>query len=124
MWIYLVHRLPLAAPMIWLGWFCSMQFGNVIRLMEDYAFKEATSIAFAGYRDHMEHLSGVSDGEAHTAMERLALVTISVLGNEPLRLLQKQHQDASPMDRLLSSFAALKGNKESNESEKKEDTKA
>lgn len=110
-WIYLAHRIPLAAPMIWFGWFCSMQYGNVIRLMEDYAFKEATSIAFAGYRDHMEHLSGVSDGEASNALERLALVTISVLGNEPLRLLQKQHQDASPMDKLLSGLKSLKSGK-------------
>lgn len=110
-WVYLAHRLPLAAPMIWLGWFCSMQYGNVIRLMEDYAFKEATSIAFAGYRDHMEHLSGVSDGEASNALERLALVTISVLGNEPLRLLQKQHQDASPMDKMVSMLASLKTGK-------------
>ena len=110
-WIYLAHRIPLAAPMIWFGWFCSMQYGNVIRLMEDYAFKEATSIAFAGYRDHMEHLSGVSEGEASNALERLALVTISVLGNEPLRLLQKQHQDASPMDKLLNGLLSLKSNK-------------
>lgn len=110
-WIYLAHRIPLAAPMIWFGWFCSMQYGNVIRLMEDYAFKEATSIAFAGYRDHMEHLSGVSDGEASNALERLALVTISVLGNEPLRLLQKQQQDASPMDKLLSGLRSLKARK-------------
>ena len=108
-WIYLAHRIPLAAPMIWFGWFCSMQYGNVIRLMEDYAFKEATSIAFAGYRDHMEHLSGVNDGEASNALERLALVTISVLGNEPLRLLQKQHQDASPLDKLLSGLNSFKG---------------
>ncbi len=119
-WIYLAHRIPLAAPMIWFGRFCSMQYGNVIRLMEDYAFKEATSIAFAGYRDHMEHLSGVSDGEASNALEQLALVTISVLGNEPLRLLQKQHQDASPMDKLLTGLRSLRTGKSINTASDKE----
>ena len=101
-WQYLLFRIPLVSPLVWLSWFSAIQYGNVLRLKEDYAFKEATSNAFAGYRDHMEHLKGISEEDGENAMSRLALVTISILGNEPLRLLQKQGQDASPLERLTS----------------------
>lgn len=59
----------------------------------------------------MEHLSGVSSADGENALERLALVTIAVLGTEPLRLLQKQHQDASPMDKVIGLMASLKSSK-------------
>lgn len=99
-WSYLLFRIPLASPLIWLGWFSAIQYGNVLRLKEDYAFKEATSMAFAGYRDHMEHLREVDDSDAGNALNKLALVTISILGNDPLRLLQGQSADASPLDKI------------------------
>lgn len=101
-WSYLLFRIPLASPLIWLGWFSAIQYGNVLRLKEDYAFKEATSMAFAGYRDHMEHLREVDDSDAGNALNKLALVTISILGNDPLRLLQGQSADASPLDKIGS----------------------
>lgn len=98
-WTYLLFRMPLAAPLVWLGWFSAIQYGNVLRLKEDYAFKEATSMAFAGYRDHMEHLHAVNDEQAGTALNQLSLTTIAILGNDPLRLLQQQTADASPWNR-------------------------
>jgi hypothetical protein len=101
-WAYLLYRIPLASPMIWLGWFSAIQYGNVLRLKEDYAFKEATSMAFAGYRDHMEHLGGIAETDAGTALNKLALVTISILGSDPLRLLQGQASDASPIEKITS----------------------
>jgi hypothetical protein len=55
-WWQLLHRLPIAGPLIWLGWFSAIQYGNVVRLQEDYAFKEATSKAFAG----IEIISNIS----------------------------------------------------------------
>lgn len=99
-WGYLLYRIPLASPMIWLGWFSAIQYGNVLRLKEDYAFKEATSMAFAGYREHMEHLGEISETDGTSALNKLALVTISILGSDPLRLLQGQASDVSPIDKL------------------------
>lgn len=101
-WAYLLYRIPLASPMIWLGWFSAIQYGNVLRLKEDYAFKEATSMAFAGYRNHMEHLASITEEDAGSALNKLALVTISILGSDPLRLLQGQASDASPIDKLTA----------------------
>lgn len=95
-WEYLLLRVPFVAPFIWLGWFSAVQYGNIIRVQEDYAFKKATSIAFQGYRDHMEHLHDVDAGEAGTAMKLLATSTIEILSREPLRIYKGPHTDASP----------------------------
>ena len=83
-WTHVLHRLPLASPFIWLAWFSAIQYGNTLRVQEDYAFKEATSKAFEGYRSHMEHLASVDLKEGNTAMTMLAAKTIEILSHEPL----------------------------------------
>ena len=107
-WEQLVSRLPLAAPLIWLGWFSAIQYGNTIRVQEDYAFKEATSKAFQGYKDHMEHLRNVDIDEAQTALTLLSETTIQVLGREPLRIYGKTEQDASPTHSFAQFFRKRK----------------
>jgi hypothetical protein len=99
-WSHVLHRLPLASPVIWLAWFSAIQYGNTLRVQEDYAFKEATSKAFEGYRRHMEHLTSVDLKEGNTAMTMLSAKTIDILGHEPLRILAKSERDASPTHAL------------------------
>jgi hypothetical protein len=95
LWQRVLERLPLTAPLIWLGWFSAIQYGHIIRLQEDYAFKEATSKAFAGYKDHMEHLSSVSDESSKTALDLLSKKTIEILARSPLRIYSKSEDDVS-----------------------------
>lgn len=95
LWQRVLERLPLTAPLIWLGWFSAIQYGHIIRLQEDYAFKEATSKAFAGYKDHMEHLSSVSDESSKTALDLLSKKTIDILARSPLRIYSKSEDDIS-----------------------------
>ena len=94
-WQGILERLPLTAPLIWLGWVSAIQYGNVIRVQEDYAFKEATSKAFEGYRDHMEHLKSVSDESSKTALDLLSKSTIEILSRSPLRIYRKSEDDVS-----------------------------
>jgi transcription-repair coupling factor (superfamily II helicase) len=102
---YLVFRGLLASPLIWLAWFSAIQYGNTVRVQEDYAFKQATSKAFQGYRDHMEHLAAVQGEEASTtALDLLAQRTIEILAREPLRIYGKTDSDASPAAGLLSAW--------------------
>ncbi|MFZ5947439.1 MAG: hypothetical protein ACOYU5_05665 [Stygiobacter sp.] len=95
LWQRVLERLPLTAPLIWLGWFSAIQYGNIIRVQEDYAFKEATSKAFAGYKDHMEHLSSVNDESSKTALDLLSKKTIEILARSPLRIYRKSEDDVS-----------------------------
>lgn len=105
LWEATIHKLPLLAPLIWLGWFSAIQYGNSLRVQEDYAFKEATSNAFQGYRDHMEHLATVKGSDAQTALALLSAQTIKILGEEPLRVFQKNERDASPSSSLKELFS-------------------
>jgi len=107
-WTHVLHRLPLASPLIWLAWFSAIQYGNTLRVQEDYAFKEATSKAFEGYRSHMEHLASVSLKEGNTAMTMLAAKTIEILGHEPLRILAKSERDVSPTHAFAELLRAKK----------------
>lgn len=119
-WNQLLSRLPLAAPLVWLGWFSAIQYGNIIRVQEDYAFKEATSKAFQGYKDHMEHLRNVDLDEGKTALTLLSEATINVLSREPLRIYGKTEQDASPTHVFTGLFRRRKS-KAANESNEKND---
>jgi hypothetical protein len=105
-WTHVLHRLPLASPLIWLGWFSAIQYGNTVRVQEDYAFKEATSKAFEGYRRHMEHLASVDLKEGNTAMTMLAAKTIEILAHEPLRIYEKSERDVSPTHAVAELISA------------------
>lgn len=107
-WKQVLYRIPLAAPLVWLGWFSAIQYGNIVRVQEDYAFKEATSKAFQGYRDHIEHLASVDLPEATTAMNLMAARTIEILAREPLRIYGKTEKDASPAHGFTELVSNLK----------------
>lgn len=114
-WNQLLFRLPLAAPLVWLGWFSAIQYGNIIRVQEDYAFKEATSKAYQGYKDHMEHLGDINLDEAKTALTLLSEATINVLSREPLRIYGKTEQDASPSHGFVGFIRKSKSKETNNE---------
>lgn len=109
----ILYKLPLSAPIIWLAWFSAIQYGNNIRIQEDYAFKEATSKAFQGYKDHMEHLGNIDINEAETAMTLLSASTIRILGNEPTRIYGKSQSDASPAHNLADLLKSIGANRKS-----------
>ena len=97
-------RLPLLGPMIWLGWFSAIQYGNVLRVQEDYAFKEVTSKAFAGYRDYLATMQTIDLPGGHNALSMLTASTIEILAREPLRILNKSDQDVSPAQAILKTL--------------------
>ncbi|MDR0533922.1 MAG: hypothetical protein LBH01_08205 [Verrucomicrobiales bacterium] len=102
LWEIVIQKLPFVAPLIWLGWFSAIQYGNSLRVQEDYAFKEATSKAFQGYHDHMQHLESISEARAQTALNLLSIKTIEILAAEPLRVYQKNDHDATPAQKVIS----------------------
>lgn len=106
LWKVVLQRLPFTAPLVWLGWFSAVQYGNTVRVQEDYAFKEATAKAFVGYKDHMDHLADVNIEDTKTAMLMLASKTIEILSHEPLRVYQKSSEDATPAKSFFESLKA------------------
>lgn len=105
--LYLLARLPFSAPVIWFAWFSALQYGQHFRLEEDYAFKAATSKAFAGYRDHLEHLKSIDTGAGEKAMDLMAARTIEVLAREPHRIFGRSDADATPAVSLLDRIRGV-----------------
>lgn len=88
----LLTRFLLSGPLIWLGWFSARQYGHALRLIEDYAFKEASALAFIGYQREM-----TSDVDMIKLLRESA---IRNFGSEPARVFVKA-DPASPLHELL-----------------------
>ena len=107
-WQVILQKIPFTFPFVWLGWFSAIQYGNTIRIQEDYAFKEATSRAFVGYKDHMEHLSDINLEDTKSAMKLLATKTIEILAREPQRIFRKSEHDATPLKSFFNKDSKTK----------------
>jgi chromosome segregation ATPase len=59
-WRSLTMRLPIVLPLVWLGIYAGRNYMISLRLEEDYAYKEAISTSFEGYKREMEKIT-VSD---------------------------------------------------------------
>jgi hypothetical protein len=88
----LLARLVLFGPLVWVTWFSARQYGSATRLIEDYAFKEASALAFVGYQREMS-----DDSEMIKLLRESA---ISNFGNQPTRIFEKT-DPASPLHELL-----------------------
>jgi hypothetical protein len=88
----LVLRLLTASPLIWFTWFCARQYGFTSRLIEDYSFKEASALAFVGYRREM------SDDPEMIKMLRES--AIQNFGSSPTKIFSKS-DPGSPLHDLF-----------------------
>lgn len=93
----LPSRLALTAPFIWLGWFAAKQYGYTTRLREDYAYKEASAIAFEGYKREAGSVSEVM-------LQNLMETSIKNLGDNPIRVYSGGENHASPVQEILENL--------------------
>jgi uncharacterized protein YoxC len=96
----LLAELPLAIPLIWLGWYSAKRIGAVSRLVQDYEYKAATALAFESYKNEVKLLGGNGD-----IAEQLLSTAIKNYGDNPVRLTggdDKNH--AHPVESLLDSL--------------------
>lgn len=88
-----VLRFLVAGPLVWFAWFAARQYGHVLRISEDYAFKEAAAMAFAGYRNEMG-----ADAEMLKLLQESA---IRNFGANPAKMLLKPTDASSPLHEML-----------------------
>lgn len=105
-WKMALMRLPLSAPLVWLGWFAAKQYGYVVRLREDYAYKAASAMAFEGFKREAK--------EGEDGIQRKLLETaIKHFGDNPIRLYEKDSGNhGSPLHELLDKMLTKQGNEE------------
>jgi hypothetical protein len=111
-----IVRVLITGPAVWFTWFAARQYGFTIRLIEDYAFKEASALAFVGYKREM--------GDDSEMLKLLRETAIKNFGSSPTRMLSKS-DPSSPVhelvdralenqgifDKVLQLFKALKPEK-------------
>ncbi len=88
----IIARVLVTGPAIWFTWFAGRQYGHTMRLVEDYAFKEASALAFVGYKNEMS--------EDSETMKLLRETAIKNFGASPTRLLSKS-EPSSPVHELV-----------------------
>ncbi len=89
-WKHLLERIPLTFPLVWAGWFFGRNYGHMMRLEEVYAFKEAISSSFEGYKQQMAEVSG-SEGLRQFCSEVIDIVAVS-----PLGVFERKSSDETP----------------------------
>lgn len=97
-WMFFLQRAPLLFPLIWLGWFFGRNYGHMVRLEEDYAFKESISMSFEGYKNQMKEVDPLN------ALPQLCGNTISILSETPLRVFDRKTADETPANSFLERF--------------------
>lgn len=95
---HLVNRVPLIAPLVWLALFAGRNYTMALRLQEDYAYKEAISTSFEGYRREMGGIPAAS--EQSSPLITLSENVLATLSQRPGRLYEGKHEDLTPLTPL------------------------
>src|ERR1700686_2862101 len=91
-WRSLILRLPIVAPIIWLAIYAGRNYMMSLRMEEDYAYKEAISTAFEGYKREMEKIAP-GDGEYPTPLTILCTNVLRAIAERPGRIYESRQKD-------------------------------
>jgi hypothetical protein len=91
-WRNLILRLPIVAPVIWLAIYAGRNYMMSLRMEEDYAYKEAISTAFEGYKREMEKIAA-SEGENPTPITILCTNILRAIAERPGRIYEGRQKD-------------------------------
>jgi hypothetical protein len=91
-WLSLVLRLPIVFPLVWLAIYAGRNYMMSLRMEEDYAYKEAISIAFEGYKREMEKI-GVDEGDKPSPITILCTNILRAISERPGRIYEGKQQD-------------------------------
>lgn len=114
--INFVHRLPVILPLVWLAIYAGRNYTMAIRMEEDYAFKEAVSTAFEGYKREMTAISSAHESEGDSPLIHLCAQVLNCFSQRPGRIYEGKHHDVTPFTPVVNAAAeAIKASKVANE---------
>lgn len=102
---HIVNRLPLVGPLIWLGIYAGRNYMLALRMQEEYAFKEALSATFEGYKREMAAI----DAPAESVAPLLTLCenVLRSLAERPGRIYEGKHEDITPLAPVTKALAEV-----------------
>lgn len=107
---HFVHRLPLILPLVWLAIYAGRNYSMAVRMEEDYAFKEAVSTAFEGYKREMGAIT-TSDKDGESPLLSLCGHVLSCIAQRPGRIYEGKHQDVTPFTPMVNAAGELLASK-------------
>lgn len=92
-WLGLAMRLPIVLPLIWLAIYAGRNYMLSIRLEEDYAYKEAVSKSFAGYKREMEKFASGQAVGPDNPVTILCINVLKAIAEHPGRIYEGKQKD-------------------------------
>lgn len=96
----LAMRLPIVIPLVWLAIYAGRNYMLSLRLEEDYAYKEAISTAFEGYKREMKEIVAV-DTTSPAPLTKLCLNVLTAIAERPGRIYEGKHQDITLINEIM-----------------------
>ena len=110
---HIVQRLPYVVPLVWLGIYSGRQYMLSLRLEEEYAFKEAISTAFEGYKREM---GTIPANGSDVPLNTLCSNVLALLSRRPGLIYEGKHYDVTPFtpavdaaEKLIPAIQAVAG---------------
>jgi hypothetical protein len=100
---HLTSRLPLIVPLLWLGIYAGRNYMLALRLEEEYAFKEALSTSFEGYKREMADIPAGNTTESKP-ISVLCENVLLALSQRPGRIYEGRHEDITPFSPIKGMF--------------------
>ena len=96
---YLAIRLPLVAPLIWIAIYAGRHYTLALRFEEEYAFKEAVSTSFEGYKREMAQIFDTGEN-SNPPLVTLCENVLRTLAQRPGRIYEGRQEDITPLSPL------------------------
>jgi hypothetical protein len=96
-------RLPIVVPLVWLAIYAGRNYMLSLRLEEDYAYKEAISRAFEGYKREMQQIEQ-SDAANPTPLNTLCANALKAIAERPGRIYEGKSEDISPLSETIKAL--------------------
>lgn len=93
----LYFKIPVIASAVWLGWFCSKQYGFTTRIREDYAYKYAISLAFEGYKNETREID-------EDLLQKLVQLTIFNISKSPVSIFDTKSNHGTPYNEMFDNI--------------------
>lgn len=95
-------RLPIVLPLIWLAIYAGRNYMLSIRLEEDYAYKEALSTAFEGYKREMANIASEGTGNDKPLIT-LCVNVLKAIAERPGRMYDSKQKDITLQNEVVSA---------------------
>lgn len=96
---FALERSPLIVGLILLEELSRRQFRTIVKLEEDYAYKETISMAFDGYKNAMAEVDASAEPNLATELSRSVL---KILTQRPGELIEDDKSSNIPTDQILN----------------------